>query len=74
MSVQIIITGDNGRQAAVELRSFTDNVADLFRAEGAAPAAEAGPANERVERLVAFMRDSVRGVIATPRRNLPAAA
>ena len=38
MTEQIIITGDNGRQAAVELRSFTDNVADLFRAEDAAPA------------------------------------
>ena len=37
MTVQIIITGDNGRQAAVEMRSFTSNVVELFGAEDTAP-------------------------------------
>lgn len=32
MTVQIIITGDNGRQAAVELKSFIADVVDLFGA------------------------------------------
>lgn len=45
MSVQIIINGDTGRMAAVELRSFTDNVADLFRAEYPAPIASQNPSD-----------------------------
>lgn len=32
MTVQIVITGDNGRQAAVEIKSFIANVVDLFGA------------------------------------------
>ena len=38
MTVQILIAGDNGRQAAVEMRSFISNVVELFGAEDAAPA------------------------------------
>ena len=48
MTVQIIITGDNGRQAAVEMRSFTSNVVELFGAEDTAPA----PAPEAVQKHV----------------------
>ena len=46
MTVQIIITGDNGRQAAVEMRSFTSNVVELFGVEDTAPA----PAPEAVQK------------------------
>lgn len=50
----------------------------IFQGDGALSerlaAAETGGADERVRGLVAFMRSSVRGVIATPRRVLPAAA
>lgn len=50
----------------------------IFQGDGALSerlaAAETGGADEHVRGLVAFMRSSVRGVIATPRRNLPAAA
>ena len=64
--------------AASEVSALKSAFRAIFHGEGRLAerlaAAEAGPANERVERLVAFMRDSVRGVIATPRRNLPAAA
>ena len=37
-------------------------------------AAERDAEDDHVRRLIAFMRSSARGVIATPRRNLPAAA
>lgn len=37
-------------------------------------AAERDAEDDHVPRLIAFMRSSARGVIATPRRNLPAAA
>ena len=50
----------------------------IFQGDGALSerltAAEVGVDAQSVRRLVAFMRASVRGVIAMPRRNLPAAA
>lgn len=43
-------------------------------AERMAAAEALEPSDDRTVRLLAFMRDSVGGVIATPRRHLPAAA
>ena len=64
--------------AAAEVTALKRAFRRIFHGEGAlserVAAAAAGVDDERVQRMVAFMRSSARGVIATPRRNLPAAA
>ena len=66
--------GIGAGDAAVLKRAFRA----IFHGDGSLAerlaAVETGADDERVRRLVAFMRSSARGVIATPRRNLPAAA
>ena len=66
--------GIGAADAAVLKRAFRA----IFHGDGALAerlaAVEAVADDERVRRLVAFMRSSARGVIATPRRNLQAAA
>ena len=68
MTVQIIITGDNGRQAAVEMRSFTSNVVELFGAEDAAPVGN-GVSFAQDEEGGVFYVSSVCAVVSV-RRNL----
>ncbi|CAN7366352.1 acyl-ACP--UDP-N-acetylglucosamine O-acyltransferase [Phenylobacterium sp. LjRoot164] len=64
--------------AASEVSALKRAFRSIFHGDGPLAerlaAAEAGLADERVARLIGFMRASVRGVIATPRRSLPAAA